>query len=188
MEIKNVHVEQVVPVLQALGEIRNPMLAYRVAMLQQQVNPVVEALAKARTPTDSFQEYSKKRIELCEVHAEKDDLGKAIKERKPAQNAQGWSETYSIKDMDAFTVLAKDLEKTHMGALEEEATRQKSVVELLMSPTELEFTHKIKYSWCKNILTGNALSLLMACDILEMDVDMDEKPVKALSVVEDTEE
>jgi len=188
MEIKNIHIEQLAPVLQTLGDVQHPMLAFRVAMLQQKVIPVIEALGKARKPAGSFEEFQKQRTTLCEFHAKKDETGNVMKERVPAQNPQGWIDNYVMEDLEAFGVASTELEVQHKAALDAEAVRQRSVIALLQSPAELEFTHKIKYSWCKDILTGNHLALLMACDIIEVDEDMDEKPVGTTLAIVDTEE
>jgi len=188
MEITNVHLEQLAPILNTLGEIRHPMLAYKVALLQQQVTPVIEAIAKARTPVEEYQVYLQKRDALCQVHAEKDAVGNAKKERVPVQNQQGWATRYVIPNMEKFVEEAAVLEKEYEDALEKETVRQTSLLDLLTSPAGLEFKHKIKYSWCKDALTGNSMSLLMACGILDVDEDLEDEPVKpALTAVDDEE-
>ncbi len=192
MEMKNIHVEQLAPVLVSLGEVKHPMLAFNIAMMQQKVTPLIEALQKARVPLEGYTEYQRSRIALCEVHAEKDENGKAMKEH--VQGSNGMQENYKMADLEVFAVEAKKLEAQYLGIIQQEATRQKSVIELLTSPSELEFPHKIKYSWCKDHLTGNNLALLMACDVLDLDETPDGTPViqgtpaVAIAAVKDLEE
>jgi hypothetical protein len=90
--------------------------------------------------------------------------------------------------MDKFVLAAGVLEKEYEEALEQETTRQQSLLDLLTSPADLEFRHKIKYSWCKDVLTGNNMSLLMACGILDVDEDLDDEPEEPASDSVDTEE
>lgn len=188
MEVNNLQIEQLSGLLNTLGDVRHPMLAFKVAMLRQVVDPVIEAIGKAREPVKEYQEYAQKRDEICQVHAEKDAAGNAKKERVPAQNQQGWMDRYVIPEMEPFVAEVGELEKEYKEALEQEMERQKSLLELLMAPAELEFKHKIKYSWCKDVLTGNTMALLMSCGILDVDEDLEDEPAEPLKAVEDTEE
>ena len=192
MEMKNVHVEQLAAVLNALGEVKHPMLAFHVAMMQQKVSPVLQALQKARTQGEEFQEYTRKRISLCELYAKKDEAGNPIKERVQVTSQGGWQDNYKIEDPE-FAEKAAKLEAENAAVLQAEALRQQAVVELLTSPSDLEFGTKIKYSWCKDHLTGNNLALLMACNVLELDETPEGTPIvegvpAIAAVADDTEE
>ncbi len=177
MELKNIQIEQLAPVLVSLGEVKHPMLSFHIAMMQQKVSPVLEALQKARQPDPTYQLYTKKRVALCALYAKKDEAGNPIKERTAVPAQGGWQDNYIIDDIPAFKVKADVLDAEHQVILHAEALRQRSVIELLTSPSDLEFSTKIKYSWCKDHLTGNHLALLMACEVLDLDETPDGTPV-----------
>lgn len=175
MQFTNILAERISTILTTLGEVDHPLLAYRVALLKQDVNPIIKALQAARVPSSGFQEFTKKHKEISDQNAKKDTKGRPIKKRVavPAQN--GWVDEYDIEDLDEHQKAMSILEEEYKEVLLVEAQRQQDVVMLLNEPVELEFKHKIKYSWCKAVLTkGNTLSLLLDSGILIMDEEPEE--------------
>ncbi len=183
MQITHIQMEKLQPVLAELGEKKHPLLAYRVTLLNQALKPFMEALKAARQPDSKFQEFSTKHTALCEASARKDVRGNVIKQRIPVPEQNGWMDNYDIEDMEAYQEGVKELNEEYKQVLEDEAARQKTVSGLLTTPVDLELEANIKYSWCRELLTGNIMTLLLECGILVMD----EEPADEALVESDEE-
>ncbi len=174
MPLTNSQVENLSILLLRLGEKKHPMLAYRVAMTNQAIRPVLEALKAARAPAPDFLEFATKHGELCEQCAEKDAVGHPLKKRVPVPAQNGWVDDYVIADAKAYQKGTKDLEGEYAEAIATETKRQQQVAVLLQETVELEFSHGIKYSWCKELLSGNDMMLMLDCELLQLDEELDD--------------
>lgn len=174
MTLLNIQIEKLAGILAVLGESKHPILAYKVALIQIAIEPVLKALAKARIPSDAYTEYSKAQTALCETNAKKDANGLAIKTRMEIPEQGVWVDNYDIENLKAHQVGVRALEGKYNEAILAEAVRQRGMIELLNAPAELELEHKIKYSWCEDLLTGNNLGKLLVSGILVMDKEPQE--------------
>ena len=175
MTMTHVQLERLQPILQELGNKKHPMLAYRLTMLGQLFEPFVKAIQAARVPATEFQEFSNKHTGLCESLATRDDKGKPIKRRVPVPEQNGWVDNYDIADPEAYQLEFAALKEEYKDAIEEESERQQKVIELLNSEVDLELKYRIKYSWCKELLSANILTPLLECGILIIDEDLDDE-------------
>lgn len=175
MELTHLEVESIAGDINSLGEKKHPLLAYRVSLLNDVFKPVIKALNAARVPEPEFQMFSKRHTELCKTCAKKDITGKPLLERQdiPAQSA--WVETYPIADKEAYVKGIKELETEFAEALVVEGVRQEKLVALLQETVDLELKYNIKYSWCKELLSGNSMTRLLECGILVMDEEPEEE-------------
>ena len=178
MTMTHVQLEKVKPILAELGNKKHPLLAYRLTMINQELEPVYKAIQAARVPAKEFIEFSNKHSELSKANARKDSKGKPISRRTAVPEQAGWVDNYDIENVEVYQAGMVALQEEYKEALEEESIRQQAVVELLNSPVELELKYNIKYSWCKELLSANMLLPLLECGILIMDEEPEDEAEK----------
>jgi len=64
--------------LQRVGNLSGIKFAYVVARNKNKIKSEIDSFQEAIKQSNDFQEYEKKRAELCELHAKKDEKGKSI--------------------------------------------------------------------------------------------------------------
>jgi hypothetical protein len=64
--------------LPTLADLKGFNLGYAVARTKVKLRPEIEALDESLKPDDAFQEYTKRRLELCNYYAQKDERGPII--------------------------------------------------------------------------------------------------------------
>ena len=73
--------QNVVDLQQGLNQVKNLSgirFAYVIAKNLNKVNSEVETFRETIKPSDAYNEYEKERVALCELHANKDEKGKAV--------------------------------------------------------------------------------------------------------------
>jgi len=125
--------KQVIDLYQSLvsvGSLKGVQFAYAVAKNLSIIEPEIEAIRKANIPSDKFNEYDKKRIELAEKHSEKVN-GKAEKIMKNGV------EVYNVKDEAKFVEELKKLQSEYEVAITEREAQMKDIDKLLEEEIEL---------------------------------------------------
>lgn len=181
MELTHLQIEGIQRILIVLGQKAHPMLAYRVTLLNGVFRDYIKAIVAARKPAVEFQMFTKKHSDLCK------ECGELVQTNMSDPLQQTVAANYDIRDVEKYTKGIKALEIEYADAIIKEGERQESLVQLLESTVDLELEHKIKYSWCKELLSGNHMTRLLECGILEMDeepVDPDESKGDASEEVE----
>jgi len=168
MELTFRKIEIVNSILLAIGRKRHPELAMAVYYLSCDIKEHVGAVEAARRPHDKILEYSKKQDRLGAQFSKKDEHDRPMKQRLP-DGAGGWVNQWTITDARGYMEASAALEEEYQEALEAEEKRLESLEQLLDRTVELEFQTKIKYSWCKELLAGNDLTVLLPLGILEVD-------------------
>ena len=188
MLLTHFQVENLGALLSILGEKKHPMLAYRVAMTNQIVRPVLEALKAARVSAPEFTEFAQKHAQLCEECSQKDEGGRPMKKRIPVPAQNGWVDDYIIADVSVYRAGTAVLEEEYQEVIAAETVRQADIAVLLQDTVKLEFNHIIKYSWCKELLSGNNVTLLLDCGLLQFEEGLDEAIDKPVGDTSDTVE
>lgn len=76
--MKNLKILWVYNNLNLLRDLEGVDFHFEISMNKKSMEPVVESLEEARKPKDKWLEFDKKRLEINEKHANKDDKGKAV--------------------------------------------------------------------------------------------------------------
>ena len=75
--MKNKELQFLLQGIESCSELKGIKFAYSLAKNKKAIEKEMDALQEAIAPSKEFAEYDKKRIELCNQHAEKDETGKA---------------------------------------------------------------------------------------------------------------
>ena len=100
----------------------------------------IMTLEDLRKPSEEFQEYDRKRIDICLAHAEKDDKGQP-KTMMSAQN----NKEYVITDRPAFEKAIEELREQYKAAVDDHEARKDKYNQELASECTPK-VHKIKFS------------------------------------------
>lgn len=172
MKLTHLQLEGIQQVLTVIGEKRHPMLAYTVTLLNEILRPYVTAIQNARVAASDYQIFTKKHLELCKKYAVKDSRGRPAQPEQTVDSLHGLVSTNYIiaeENREMYLNSLATLEREFEEALWAEGERQEKLVELLETTVDLEFQHNIKYSWCKELLSGNHMTRLLKCGILVID-------------------
>jgi hypothetical protein len=110
---------------------------YKLYKNSQILEPEVKALQTINKSDAKFNEFEKKRLELCQLHAEKDEAG------EPKKIIEGQQERFLIADEEAFTAEINKFKDEYTDAIEAEEKRKAEFMSILDEEIELELI-KIK--------------------------------------------
>jgi hypothetical protein len=146
--------QNVVDLQQGLNQVKNLSgirFAYVIAKNLNKVNSEVETFRETIKPSDAYNEYEKERIELCELHANKDEKG------KPVIIGNEYDGLAGNKAFDAQMEVLKEKHKEVIDA------RQKKIDDFnafLKEESKLEL-HKIDVNSVPKEITTGQLSGIM---------------------------
>ena len=125
--------------LNRLGNLTGVKFAYAVSKNINILKNEIESLDKAMEPSEKFMEYDKARIALVELHAEKDDKGKA----KIITSASG-SQQYDIDEENKMFKKAFDaLKEKHKEAVGAREKQVEEYIKLLETDSDVK-VYKVK--------------------------------------------
>jgi hypothetical protein len=104
-------------------------IGYAVAKNRKLVEQELETLQETVKMLPEFEVYEKERVALLEVHASKDEHGKAIIENN----------TYKIENQTEWEKAIKELQETHKGAIESRTKQIEDFNALMEEKTNIEF-------------------------------------------------
>lgn len=157
MKMKRENVINVFGIMNVLSEEKTTAKgAYGIAknkkIAEAEVKAIQEAQQKVEMP-EKFNEFDKKRIELCEEVADKDEDGKPIK----INNGQQFS--ISEERQDEFSEKLKALREEYKEAIEQKDKIEQDFIDLLSEEIEVEF-HKVMIDDLPNNITANQIEAL----------------------------
>ena len=125
--------------LNLLGALTGVKFTYAVARNLSLLKSEVESIDKAIEGSEKFMEYDKARIALVELHAEKDDKGKA----KIETSARG-AQQYVIDEDNKFFKKAFDtLKEKHKEAVDARDKQTEEYIKLLATDSDVK-VYKVK--------------------------------------------
>jgi len=119
----------------AFAKSKNTRVLYFTLKNLKKVEEEISIFEKIREMSPEYQKYDKKRVEICEKYAEKDETGKSV-----IKNGQ-----YSINEENTIKVneeIQKLIEE-NKKVVEEQNVKNKSYVEMLNNDSDVVF-YKIK--------------------------------------------
>lgn len=157
MKMKRENVINVFGIMNVLSEEKTTAKgAYGIAknkkIAEAEVKAIQEAQQKVEMP-EKFNEFDKKRIELCEEVADKDEDGKPIK----INNGQQFS--ISQEKQEEFAEKLKALREEYKEAIEQKDKIEQDFIDLLSEEIEVEF-HKVMIDDLPNNITANQIEAL----------------------------
>lgn len=160
--------------LRTLGDISdaNMKFKYAIAKNLRKLQCEVEAIqAATQFKNPRFDEYNKKRLELCKKHAKIDTSS-----GEPATK----NGKFEFVDGAAFNAEVKELQKEYQDAINAFEEQQKNISELIQSKYDdeeckfLDELHKIRLSQIPEAITGSQLEHIMFFVVEDVDFDRDQ--------------
>lgn len=157
MKMKRENVVGVFGVMNILSEEKTTAKgAYAIAknkkIAEAEVKAIQEAQQKVTMP-ETFQEYEKKRIELCEEVSDKDENGNSIK----INNGQQFA--IPEERQEEFATKLAALREEYKEAIEAKDKVEKDFFDLLSEEVEIEF-HRVKIDDLPNNITASQIEVL----------------------------
>ena len=115
MKITNQKLGELFQGIKSVSELKGVKFAYGMAKNRRLIEEESKILQEALKPSDKFQEYDKKRIEMCEKYADKDDKGKA----KLEKNAY----IFSVENKKKFDKDIEGLRKEYKKEVDDRETQ-----------------------------------------------------------------
>ena len=145
-------------------EIPDVNIKYAVAKNKRLIEQEWQILEACLKPSNNFDIYNRERVELCKVHAQKDEKGKA----KKFIDGYG-NERYIIDEnkQEAFDIALEELRVKHKEAIEERKKQEVDYEDLLEKESKLVL-HKIKKEDIINCTNAQVDALF---DIIEEEED-----------------
>jgi len=139
--------------LQAVSNLPGAKWSYAVARNITKLRPEVEALQKAFTPSEEFNVYDQKRIELAQKYS--------VKEKGVPKTVKvGMSEEYLIADKDKFNKELFKLQETYKKTLDERKKQVDDFNEILEEKIEVEL-YMVDSEYIPEAITPAQLSNIM---------------------------
>ena len=125
--------------LNRLGSLTGVKFAYAVSKNINILKNEIESLDKAMEPSEKFMEYDKARIALVELHAEKDDKGKA----KIETSASGAQQYVIDEENKMFKKAFDTLKAKHKEAVDARDKQTEEYIKLLATDSDVK-VYKVK--------------------------------------------
>lgn len=119
--------------LSSIKDIEGVKLGYAIAKNIDRIKGEVDLVQKAINPSEEFQEYETKRVDLATKYAEKDENGKPITQNN----------AFVISDRSTFAKKFSALRAEYASVIEEQDKKLVEYEELLEEEVEHEL-HKVK--------------------------------------------
>ena len=143
--------------LDLVGDFEGVKFAYGVSKNKKILKTEMEALTDALKPKDEYKKYDKKRIELCEIHANKDKNGKPVVENG----------AYRMSNKKAFDKELEKLQEKYKKAVDGQKIQDEEYKKLL----EEKISVKLNKVDIKNVpeeITGKQLEAIEAIEAIIM--------------------
>jgi hypothetical protein len=137
------------------GEIKNVRFHYLVVKNKKLIESERAALQAVIVPHEDFTTYEKKRMEICQAMAEKDDKGVPKRRRTPI----GEEFVIDPAKIEEFSKNISSLIEESKDALDKRQNQKIEFDKLLLEEIEIEF-NKIKLDIIPDALLGNDVELL----------------------------
>jgi len=115
--------------LNNLGDLKGVKFAYTIIKNKEKLEEEIKMLEEVVKPSDEFSKYETERIELCELHCEKDEKGEAIVE----------DDKYKIIDEDKFDGELESLKQSYIEHITEREAQIKDYNTMLDDEMEMDF-------------------------------------------------
>lgn len=136
--------------LSVIKDLKGVKLNYAIAKNISLLEPEVKALQKAHMSSDSFQEYEKKRVEIAEKYAKKEENGNPIIV----------NDNYILEDKYGFTKEVEKLNKEYKKTIDERKAQMEEVDKLLLEEVPIEL-HKITLDDIPNDVTTEQMKSII---------------------------
>lgn len=131
--MKRKEIPAILSTLDEVSELKGVKFAFSVLKnrktFEKQIEEDKEIFEKILAPTEDFKEFETKRIELCTIHSEKDEVGNPIVE----------NDQYKISDYDSFNIELEKLYEKHKETVESRKKQIDDYNSLMEEELELEF-------------------------------------------------
>lgn len=131
--MKRKEIPAILLTLDEVSELKGVKFAFSVLknrkIFEKQIEEDKEIFEKILAPTEDFKEFETKRIELCVIHSEKDEVGNPIVE----------NDQYKISDYDSFNIELEKLYEKHKETVESRKKQIDDYNSLMEEELELEF-------------------------------------------------
>lgn len=132
-----------------LANLKGFKLAYAVARTKAKLKPEIEALDEALKPDNAFQEYEKKRLNLCRKYARKDEFGEPI--------VQG--NQFVFENREEFEAQMIPLDDEYVNAIEVRKAQLEDYQKSLREPITVE-VHQVSPDDLPQDLTVKEMEVL----------------------------
>lgn len=134
MKIKNIRLFEIEAWLKTFSDIKNVGFAILVAKNLRKVSEHCDDLRKGNFQTDEFEDYNKKRIEICKKYAVKNDSGEP-----KIENNQYIINNELIIDGKSFEEAQKILMEDNKKCIEEQENISKQFISEMDEEVDFEF-------------------------------------------------
>lgn len=115
--------------LNNLGNLKGVKFAYSIIKNKKKIEEEIKILEEVVKPSDEFSKYEAERIELCELHCEKDDKGEPVVE----------DDKYKIIDESKFDKELETLKESYNTYITEREDQIKDYNKMLDDEIEMDF-------------------------------------------------
>lgn len=143
--------------IEAVSGLKGVRFAYSMARNRLALKRELETLQEAIKASDKFAEYDKKRIELCEQHADKDEKNKPKMINVGTEKAPREEFVFSKANKVKFDKEVDVLQKENKAILDERDAQLKEFAELLKKESEFK-PYMIAYEAIPEDISSSQLS------------------------------
>ena len=158
--MKNEQLNGLMMGIEAVSGLKGVRFAYAMARNKSALKRELETLQEAIKASDKFTEYDKKRIELCEQYADKDEKDKPKMINVGTPQAPREEFVFSKANKTKFDKEVDKLQKDNKVVLEERTAQLKEFSELLKKESEF-VPYMIAYESIPEDITTEALSKII---------------------------
>lgn len=142
--------------LNAVGDLKGTQFAVAVLKNRKKIEDEIILLEEVIKPNPIFEEYEKKRIVLCEVHAEKDVDGKSVIV----------GDKYKLVDIDLFNIDLDKLKNNYQDIIDERVQQINKYNNLLDEDIDIDLI-KLKYDDLPENISAKQLESIDFMTILD---------------------
>ena len=154
--MKNKQLYELLEGIRQAGSLKGIKFTYGLARNKKLVEKEIEILSEVSKPNEDFEELEKKRIELCKVHAEKDEKG----EPKIEMIGNTPKSSYVIEDKKKFEKELEKMMKENAKVVEAQEEKNKQFMELLEENSEFK-PYMIEFVDIPEDITSETISKLI---------------------------
>jgi len=149
--MKNHEIFRLREALNEVSNLKGIKFAYSVLKNKKLLDDEITILQKTVEMTDTFKEFEFQRVNLCEMHSEKDEQGKAIIK----------DGIYSLIDRKAFDVEVEVLKNKYLDAITERNTQLQEYDKMMVEDSDIDSKlSKVKVEHLPEELSANQLEQL----------------------------
>lgn len=132
--------------LETVKDLKGVKFAYSIIKNKKKIEEEIKLFEEVIKPSPSYEEYERKRIVLCEVHAEKDEEGRPVIV----------GDKYKLVDVDIFNIELEKLKGGYRDVIEDRISQINEYNKILEEDVIIDVI-KINFSDLPTDITPNQL-------------------------------